>query len=604
MADIIQLLPDHVANQIAAGEVVQRPASVVKELLENSIDAEANSIKLIINDAGKALIQVIDNGKGMSPTDARLSFERHATSKITKAEDLFNLNTKGFRGEALASIAAIAHVVLKTKQENNTLGTSIRIEGSTIVSQETTATPKGTSIAVKNLFYNIPARRNFLKSNTIETRHIVNEFQRVALAHPSISFQFYHNDSEIYNLNSSNLRQRIVAIFGKKTNEKLVPINEVTDVVSITGFVAKPEFSKKKRDEQFFFVNDRFIKSSYLNHAVSSAFEGLISSGVYPTYFLYLNVPTKSIDINIHPTKTEIKFDDEKTLYAILRSTIKHSLGQYNVAPVLDFDRDASMDTPYDFKEKTAPKPTITVDRNFNPFKTEEQKSIQFPFKRNQQNDWESLYTSTAIKSIEVETETIHPNLFPEEKKQNKTYQIHHKYIVSSIKSGIVYIHQNFAHQRILYEEFLENSTVIEAASQQLLFPLELSFSKTDIALLKELKDDLESIGFLFKKIVNESIIISGIPVTITESQVIYILEQLIEDINNDIPNTSFSQLDIMAKSLAKSLAIKTGMKLDIKEQEDIVNKLFLCKEPDVTPFGKKTFITINIDEIDKKFNN
>lgn len=604
MADIIQLLPDHVANQIAAGEVVQRPASVVKELLENSIDAEANSIKLIINDAGKALIQVIDNGKGMSPTDARLSFERHATSKITKAEDLFNLNTKGFRGEALASIAAIAHVVLKTKQENNTLGTSIRIEGSTIVSQETTATPKGTSIAVKNLFYNIPARRNFLKSNTIETRHIVNEFQRVALAHPSISFQFYHNDSEIYNLNSSNLRQRIVAIFGKKTNEKLVPINEVTDVVSITGFVAKPEFSKKKRDEQFFFVNDRFIKSSYLNHAVSSAFEGLISSGVYPTYFLYLNVPTKSIDINIHPTKTEIKFDDEKTLYAILRSTIKHSLGQYNVAPVLDFDKDASMDTPYDFKEKTAPKPTITVDRNFNPFKTEEQKSIQFPFKRNQQNDWESLYTSTAIKSIEVETETIHPNLFPEEKKQNKTYQIHHKYIVSSIKSGIVYIHQNFAHQRILYEEFLENSTVIEAASQQLLFPLELSFSKTDIALLKELKDDLESIGFLFKKIVNESIIISGIPVTITESQVIYILEQLIEDINNDIPNTSFSQLDIMAKSLAKSLAIKTGMKLDIKEQEDIVNKLFLCKEPDVTPFGKKTFITINIDEIDKKFNN
>lgn len=604
MADIIQLLPDHVANQIAAGEVVQRPASVVKELLENSIDAEANSIKLIINDAGKALIQVIDNGKGMSPTDARLSFERHATSKITKAEDLFNLNTKGFRGEALASIAAIAHVVLKTKQENNTLGTSIRIEGSTIVSQETTATPKGTSIAVKNLFYNIPARRNFLKSNTIETRHIVNEFQRVALAHPSISFQFYHNDSEIYNLNSSNLRQRIVAIFGKKTNEKLVPINEVTDVVSITGFVAKPEFSKKKRDEQFFFVNDRFIKSSYLNHAVSSAFEGLISSGVYPTYFLYLNVPTKSIDINIHPTKTEIKFDDEKTLYAILRSTIKHSLGQYNVAPVLDFDRDASMDTPYDFKEKTAPKPTITVDRNFNPFKTEEQKSIQFPFKRNQQNDWESLYTSTAIKSIEVETETIYPNLFPEEKKLNKTYQIHHKYIVSSIKSGIVYIHQNFAHQRILYEEFLENSTVIEAASQQLLFPLELSFSKTDIALLKELKDDLESIGFLFKKIVNESIIISGIPVTITESQVIYILEQLIEDINNDIPNTSFSQLDIMAKSLAKSLAIKTGMKLDIKEQEDIVNKLFLCKEPDVTPFGKKTFITINIDEIDKKFNN
>jgi DNA mismatch repair protein MutL len=604
MADIIQLLPDHVANQIAAGEVVQRPASVVKELLENAIDAEASNIKLVIKDAGKALIQVIDNGKGMSTTDARLSFERHATSKIKKAEDLFNLHTKGFRGEALASIAAIAHVVLKTKQENQTLGTSIKIEGSTVVSQETVSTPVGTSIAVKNLFYNIPARRNFLKSNTIETRHIVNEFQRVALAHPTISFQFYHNESEIYNLNAGNLRQRIVAIFGKKTNEKLVPINESTDVVKIIGFVTKPEFAKKKRDEQFFFVNDRFIKNSYLNHAVSSAFDGLMPSGVYPTYFLYLNVPTNSIDINIHPTKTEIKFDDEKTLYAILRSTIKHSLGQYNVAPVLDFERDASMDTPYNFKEKSAPKPTITVDRNFNPFKTEQQNTIHFPYKREKTADWESLYTGIDTRDLEVESENIHSSLFTEEKQNNKTYQIHNKYIVSSIKSGIVYINQQLAHQRILYEEFLENITVKEAMSQQLLFPLELSFNKTDITSIKEIKEDLESIGFLFDKILEDSVVISGIPVTIIESQISIIIEQLLEDINNDIPDTSFSQLDIMAKSLAKSLAIKTGTKLDTKEQEDIVNKLFLCKEPSASPFGKKTFITVNIDEIDKKFNN
>lgn len=604
MADIIQLLPDHVANQIAAGEVVQRPASVVKELLENAIDAEATNIKLIIKDAGKALIQVIDNGKGMSTTDARLSFERHATSKIKKAEDLFNLHTKGFRGEALASIAAIAHVVLKTKQENQTLGTSIKIEGSTVVSQETVLTPIGTSIAVKNLFYNIPARRNFLKSNTIETRHIVNEFQRVALAHPNISFQFYHNESEIYNLNTGNLRQRIVAIFGKKTNEKLVPINESTDVVKIIGFVTKPEFAKKKRDEQFFFVNDRFIKNSYLNHAVSSAFDGLMPSGVYPTYFLYLNVPTNSIDINIHPTKTEIKFDDEKTLYAILRSTIKHSLGQYNVAPVLDFERDASMDTPYNFKEKSAPKPTITVDRSFNPFKTEQQNTIHFPYKREKTADWESLYTGIDARDIEVESENINSSLFTEEKQNNKTYQIHNKYIVSSIKSGIVYINQQLAHQRILYEEFLENITVKEAMSQQLLFPLELSFNKTDITSIKEIKEDLESIGFLFDKILEDSVVISGIPVTIIESQISIIIEQLLEDINNDIPDTSFSQLDIMAKSLAKSLAIKTGTKLDTKEQEDIVNKLFLCKEPSASPFGKKTFITVNIDEIDKKFNN
>ncbi|MBP8793310.1 MAG: DNA mismatch repair endonuclease MutL [Lutibacter sp.] len=604
MADIIQLLPDHVANQIAAGEVVQRPASVVKELLENAIDAGANSVKLIIKDAGKALIQIIDDGKGMSPTDARLSFERHATSKIKKAEDLFNLHTKGFRGEALASIAAIAHVSLKTKQENEQLGTSIKIEGSTIVSQESSASPKGTSIAVKNLFYNIPARRNFLKSNTIETRHIVNEFQRVALAHPTIAFSFYHNESEIYNLASGNLRQRIVAIFGKKTNEKLVPIQETTDIVEITGFVTKPEFAKKKKDEQFFFVNDRFIKNAYLNHAVSSAFENLLPYGSYPSYFLFLSVPTNSIDINIHPTKTEIKFDDEKTLYAILRSTIKHSLGQFNVAPILDFDRDASMDTPYQYNGKSASTPKVTVDPNFNPFKTEKQGATSFAFKREKAVEWESLYNGIDIKDIEVETTNLNSCLFIEEKTNNKTYQVHNKYIVSSIKSGIVYINQQAAHQRILYEEYLENCTVGEAMSQQLLFPVELSFSKTDIALIIEIKEDLESIGFQFDRILADSIVVSGMPVTIIESQISIIIEQLLDDINNDIPDANFSQLDLMAKSLAKSLAIKTGTRLDVKEQEDIVNKLFLCRQPDISPFGKKTFITINIDEIDKMFTH
>ncbi|WP_372793036.1 DNA mismatch repair endonuclease MutL [Lutibacter sp.] len=604
MPDIIQLLPDHVANQIAAGEVVQRPASVVKELLENAIDAEASNIKLIIKEAGKILIQVIDNGKGMSITDARLSFERHATSKIKKAEDLFNLHTKGFRGEALASIAAIAHVDLKTKQENQELGTYIKIEGSNLIFQENVSTLKGTSVAVKNLFYNIPARRNFLKSNSIETRHIINEFQRVALAHPTISFSFYHNESEVYNLTSGNLRQRIVSIFGKKTNEKLVPINEVTDVLEINGFITKPEFAKKKRDEQFFFVNDRFIKNAYLNHAVSSAFESLLSNGYFPTYFLYLTVPTKSIDINIHPTKTEIKFDDEKTLYAILRSTVKHSLGQYNVAPILDFDRSASFDTPYNYKDKKSETPKITVNHDFNPFKNEEQKSIQFPYKREKSQQWESLYTGIDLHKIEVEAETIPNLLFSDDKPNSKTYQVHKKYIVSSIKSGIVYINQHLAHQRILYEEFLENITVKEALSQQLLFPLEISFNKSDIELIREIKDDLQSVGFLFDKILEDSIVVNGIPVTIIESQITIIIEQLLEDIKNDIPNASFSQLDVMAKSLAKSLAIKTGTKLDLREQEEIVNKLFICKQPDLSPFGKTTFVTIDIDEIDKKFNN
>ncbi|MFO7673781.1 MAG: DNA mismatch repair endonuclease MutL [Lutibacter sp.] len=604
MPDIIQLLPDHVANQIAAGEVVQRPASVVKELMENAIDADATNIKLIVREAGKTLIQVIDNGKGMSQTDARLSFERHATSKIKKAEDLFNLHTKGFRGEALASIAAIAHVELRTKQEDQQLGSCLKIEGSTLISQENISTPTGTSVAVKNLFYNIPARRNFLKSNTIETRHIVNEFQRVALAHPNIAFSFYHNENEVYNLTAGNLRQRIVSILGKKTNEKLVPIHEITDLVEIKGFVTKPEFAKRKRDEQFFFVNDRFIKNSYLNHAVSSAFENLLSGGHYPTYFLYLTVPTNSIDINIHPTKTEIKFDDEKTLYAILRSAVKHSLGQYNVGPILDFERDATLDTPYHLKGTTSPNPRVTVNHDFNPFKSDEQKSIQFPFRRERNMEWESLYNGLDSTNIDFKSETVDTGLFSEEKENSKTYQVHKKYIVSSIKSGIVYINQQLAHQRILYEEFLGNITVKDAMSQQLLFPLELSFTTTDIALIKEIKDELESIGFLFGEISNDTMVVMGMPVNIIESQIPGIIEHLLEDIKNDIPNTSFSQVDIMAKSLSKSLAIKTGTKLDLKEQEDIVNKLFLCKQPDSSPFGKRTFVTVNIDEIDKKFNN
>ena len=603
MPDIIQLLPDHVANQIAAGEVVQRPASVVKELLENAIDAGATSIKLLIKDAGKVLIQVIDNGKGMSETDARFCFERHATSKIKSAEDLFNLQTKGFRGEALASIAAIAHVELKTKQENQELGTCLKIEGSKIQSQELVSTPKGTSIAVKNLFYNIPARRNFLKSNTVESRHINDEFQRVALVHPSIDFSMYHNDSEVYRLNVSNLRQRIVAVFGKKTNEKLVPIDETTDVLNLSGFVSKPEFAKKKRGEQFFFVNNRFIKSPYLHHAVANAFDGLLASGYHPSYFLYLTVPTNTIDINIHPTKTEIKFDNEKILYAIIRSTVKHSLGQYNVAPALDFNRDSTLDVPYDFKDKKIDRePNISIDRNFNPFKTEVQKNIQFPYKREKTTDWESLYTDIESPEPQVSLKTDENQLFSDTIPANKTHQIHGKYIISTIKSGLIYINQNLAHQRILYEEYLENITVKEAMSQQLLFPLEINFSKDDINLIREIKPDIESTGFLFDKIDKETLIIKGIPTTINESQVTIILEQLLDDIKNEIPETSFSQLDIMAKSLAKSMAIKTGTQLTLEEQENIVERLFSCKEPNHSPYGKPTFITIDIQEIDKKF--
>lgn len=620
MADIIQLLPDHVANQIAAGEVVQRPASVVKELLENAIDAGSDSIKLIIKDAGKTLVQVIDNGKGMSTTDARLSFERHATSKIRSAEDLFQLHTKGFRGEALASIAAIAHVELKTKQPQDDVGNTIIIEGSKVTDQDVVVTPQGTSVSVKNLFFNIPARRNFLKSDNVELRHIIDEFHRVALAHPGIAFAFYNNGSEAFNLPISNYRQRIVNIFGTKTNEKLVPVEEETEVLKISGFVGKPEFAKKTRGEQYFFVNDRFIKSAYLNHAIASAYDGLLKNGTHASYFLNLTVDPQTIDINIHPTKTEIKFDDEHTLYAILRSAVKHSLGQFNIAPVLDFDRDANLDTPYDLKKETirTNTPSIEVDRSFNPFQEDEpikqRAAVATPtsYKREPTESWESLYvgleskgtkTQQDFSEVHFETEEATVSMFDKDIEQtHTTYQLHNKYIVSTIKSGMLVIDQHRAHQRILYEDYLKHLTIKGALSQQLLFPLDLHFSNQEITVISQLKEDLEHTGFVFSNIKEESIEITGVPVGVPESEVSIILEQLISDVENEVPDSHFSATDLLAKSMAKSLAIKTGQSLQKDEQEHLVNKLFACKEPNVSPANRTTFVTMSVDELDKKF--
>lgn len=615
MADIIKLLPDHVANQIAAGEVVQRPASVVKELMENAIDANATLIKLIIKDAGKTLIQVIDDGNGMSATDARLSFERHATSKIRTAEDLFSLHTKGFRGEALASIAAIAHVELKTKQEHDELGTQITIEGSEVKSQEVVVTPKGTSISVKHLFFNIPARRNFLKSNTVETRHIIDEFHRVALTHPNISFAMYHNGSEVFHLPQSKARQRIVNIFGGKTNEKLVPVEETTEVLKISGFVGKPEFSKKSRTEQFFFVNNRFIKSAYLNHAINAAYEGLLRDGNQPSYFLNLTVDPKSIDINIHPTKTEIKFDDEHTLYAILRSSVKHSLGQFNIAPVLDFEYDTNLDTPYDYKHKNALNPTVEVDRNYNPFVEQRISNKQTTaFKKQTVNNWDSLYVGLESKGtrsehdfsqVEFESEERTASIFKNESAIDdlqKTYQLHNKYIISTVKSGMLLIDQHRAHQRILYEGLLKSMTIREAVSQQLLFPIQLHFTSNEMTILEQVKEDLEATGFVFSNFESEQVDIIGVPVNVPDSEVSIILEQLISDVEQEVPDSHFSATDLLAKSMSKSLAIKTGQSLTNIEQEHLVNSLFACKDPSVSPTNRTTFITLNVDELDKKF--
>ena len=617
MPDIIQLLPDHVANQIAAGEVVQRPASVVKELLENAIDASSTSITLVLKDAGKTLIQVTDNGTGMSPADALLSFERHATSKIKIAEDLFKLSTKGFRGEALASIAAIAHVCLQTKQEGQQIGTKINIEGSKITGQEPVVIPVGTTIAVKNLFFNIPARRNFLKSNPVETRHVIDEFHRVALAHPSVAFNMTHNDDLVFNLPSSNVRQRIVNIFGSKTNEKLVPVEESTDILKIDGFVLKPDFAKKSRGQQFFFVNDRFIKSPYLNHAVNAAFEGLIKTSLHPGYFLFLEVDPQSIDINIHPTKTEIKFDDEHALYAMVRATIKHSLGQFSIAPVLDFNRESSLDTPYNYSTKPPVSPTIDVDKNFNPFTpSAKQKNINFPYKRDKDTaHWDSLYvglndTQTAEDSYSPEThltfesDQVTGSLFEKQSSigGGLTFQLQNKYIISPIKSGMMVIHQHLAHQRILYEELLKNITVHQAVSQQLLFPLALTFSIPEIQALQKIQEQLEHTGFVFGAFGEDTLSITGIPAALLEGQVSVVLEQLIKDIMDEVPDAGFSQNDLLVRSMAKSMAIKTGVSLNSKEREHLVNQLFMCKEPSVSPTNQAVIITLDANDLDKKF--
>ena len=620
MADIIKLLPDHVANQIAAGEVVQRPASVVKELLENALDAGASEITLVIKEAGKILVQVIDNGMGMSNADARLCFERHATSKITSAEDLFSLHTKGFRGEALASIAAIAHVELKTRTETSEVGTKISIEGSQVIEQESVVSLTGTTISVKNLFYNIPARRNFLKSNTVETRHIIDEFHRVVLAHPQVSFTMLANGSDVFKLPESNLRQRIVNVFGAKSNEKLVPVSEETEIIKINGFVLKPDFAKKGRGGQFFFVNNRFIKSPYLHHAVLSAFEGLIKEGTTPGYFLFLDVDPKSIDINIHPTKTEIKFDDEQALYAILRSTIKHSLGQFSIGPVLDFNREAELDTPYDYNKKSPVAPIIDVDKEFNPFQKESKKGRgAVPYQKEKGASWESLYVglnegfgsvprsaNESANSVEMhfESDEVTGTLFDDESEAagQTTFQLQKKYIISPIKSGLMIIHQHLAHQRVLYEELLKNITVQEAVSQQLLFPLCFNLAKPDVEILKKIQEQLEHTGFVFAALKDDIVEIEGIPVTVAESQIEKILEQLINDIREEVPDAGFSQNDLLAKSMAKSMAIKTGVSLSREEREHLVNQLFACKEPSFAPNNRAVLITMDVNDFDKKF--
>ena len=599
MDNLIKLLPDHVANQIAAGEVVQRPSSVVKELLENSIDSGAKKISLLIKESGRTLIQVVDNGCGMSEKDALICFQRHSTSKITSAADLFNLSTKGFRGEALASIAAISHTELITRTRSSEIGTFIRIEGNKIIQNKSIVSNEGSSISVKNLFYNVPARRNFLKSDNVEVRHIINEFHRVALAHPEIHFEFDNNDNQLFSLPISNIRQRIVNIFGSKSNEKLVPVNETTEVLKLSGFIFKPEFSKKSRGEQFFFVNNRFIKSPYLNHAVNSAFEGLINSGYNASYFLFLDVDPKRIDINIHPTKTEIKFDDDHTIYAILRSAIKHSLGQFNISPILDFDRDKNLDIPYKYASmSTTNNIEVEVNHNFNPF-DKNQNELNFK-DSNQSKEYQQLEYSSFQGNINLQLD-LEGDLNHES--TSNVFQLKNKYLVNKIKSGLVIINQNRAHQRILYENFLKYITVQGNDSQKLMYPVEIQLSIKEIAIIENFKTQLNNSGFLFDTVNNDTLSFSSLPSSIEKNDLESIVRSLLDNITNEIPDNNFSQTDMISKSLAKSMAIKNGQNLNANEMDFIVNGLFACKEPNISPFNKRTYITLTKEDLDNKFN-
>jgi DNA mismatch repair protein MutL len=624
MSDLIKLLPDHIANQIAAGEVVQRPASVVKELVENAIDAGATKIQLIAKDGGKTLIQVIDNGCGMSDIDARMCFERHATSKIQTADDLFHLQTKGFRGEAMASISAVAHVELKTKLIDKDLGTQISIEGSKIITQEPCSCPSGTSISVKNLFFNIPARRNFLGSNNTEYKHVLNEFLRVALVHHDIAFTFHHNSDLIYNLPQSKLRQRIVHIYGKNYNNRLVPVNEETDIFKITGFVTKPEFARTARDQMFLFVNNRYFKDRYFNHAIQQAFEGMIPSNKYPAYFLYFEVPTESIDVNVHPTKTEIKFENRQEIYSILRSAIKQALGQFNVAPSLDFDQESSFEVPSLKKGQSIRVPEIKINPNFNPFDTLKVTQSSSGFSgggkseiKPNHSEWENFYdiaknevdTDIKINTNSNQDELIIPSKmdidedFSIEKSGKMPYQLHQKYIISPIKTGFIMIDQYRAHSRILFEELLSNWSDDNVKSQQLLFPEEFELSATEMVYLNELLEQLVNIGFDIEIIDQKIAKVTAVPTYIDNQSAKHVIEELINNFKESSQHEDIDFKTICIRTFANSKAIKKGVNLSVEEMENLIDELFACSNPQLSPNGKKIIITYHLEDIIKKFN-
>jgi len=593
--DIIKLLPDSVANQIAAGEVIQRPASVVKELIENAIDAGATQVDLIIKDAGRTLISVIDNGCGMSETDARLCFERHATSKIKCADDIFKIRTMGFRGEALASIAAVAQVELSTRRKEDEVGTRIKIEGSKVIEQMPKPMSTGTNFTIKNLFFNVPARRNFLKSNDAELRHINEEFFRITMMNPEVGFTFTSNDKEQFHLFPGTLKQRIVGLFGRDYESKVLPVNQVTESVTLNGFIVKPEFSKKTRGEQYFFVNSRFIKHAYLHHAVESAYKELIPQDCFPGYFIDIQIDPKEIDINIHPTKTEVNFIDVKLIYAIMHSAVRKAIGQHNLAPMLDFDVNPNLGIDFgDASRVDRPiiEPKVDFNPSYNPFKIN-------PIRHQQQN-WRIAYDDSETTVAEAKTD-VKPSISDEQK--SLFIQLQQSFIVTAVKSGLLVIDQHLAHERILYEKYLKEMELNVEASQQELFPQHISLNVNDASLLKEVKPELEKVGFRLESLNQTTFVINGTPADSKGSDPVALIEKILENYKTNLTENQLDKKINLARSMASQMAVKAGQTLNTVEMQDLVDRLFGCAVAEVSPSGKKIFTIINAEELKTRLN-
>ena len=616
MTDIINLLPDNIANQIAAGEVIQRPASAVKELLENAIDANATSIQMNINDAGKALIQVIDNGNGMSETDARMCFERHATSKIKNIEDLFHIRTMGFRGEALASIAAVAQVELKSRRATDELGTFIEIENSNVIKQEACACPVGTAISMKNLFFNVPARRNFLKSNNAEMRHIVDEFVHVALGFPQIFFSLTHNGQQVFHLEAGSHKQRFLQLLGNSFNSKLVPVREETDYLNIYGFVAKPEAARKTRGDQYFFVNNRFIRSAYLNHSVGSAYGNMLSKESFPVYALYIDLNPEQIDINVHPTKQEIKFEDEKIVYAFVQSAIKHALAQFSVSPSLDFSLNAdiqhtaAVSQPFTESKKEA----VSGGDLYKKFTQKNQAHLIDQDEKTELKHWKEFFTARPAANATIQQNDGENMKFEYEKniqsspieKENENryrlaidipfYHLHNTYIIAPMMEGFLLVHQQHAHERILYERYSNAVNNKQPATQKTLFPVTLELAAPDTALLNDLLPDLQILGFSIEAFGNNSFLIQGVPADVLQGNEKHSVELLLEQFKHFSSDLKFSYREKLLRCMARQHAVKAGQKMSDREMKVLLEDLFTCAAPNTAPNGNPVFVEFKED--------